>query len=327
VIEPQSITIDGTQYWYTHYKAPFRQLPGALPGYPIGVPVVDEFGKLLCPYCKPARTFDNMGKHVKAHGSTGAQFKATLGWMSKTPLTSQRWINKRRATEIATGVYAARLARVRQPGFSAAGTQRRPTEQRHAGSPERDNQMGHCRDQIVAVARLLHKGHSLDWPHLEAQGVNKPSVLRHFGSWRAFRQECGWDGNRRYTDAEIILALRDFAARLGHTPTHRDLRGHFPGGHVLINWAGSISEAMRRASLEPNLPSPGRRSANDAESILHAFAVCGSVERTGRLIGSSPKTVQAALDSFGYPFPPFSKDRRRQEWAAEMAKRLAGVAA
>ena len=327
----QSLTIEGQPYWPLHRKAPFRQLPGALAGFPIGVPVEDAEGRLLCPFCMPARTFQVLAKHVKTHGYTGREFRMAVGWMASTPLSSQAWRDRRLATETANGNRAIRLARVSAPGFFGGhrkgDTSKRARESFAAGAFERDNKRARCREQIAAVAVPLHVKHHLDFPHLAEQGINREALLRNFGGLRAFQREFGWDGKHHYTDAEITVGLRNLAARVGHTPTVQDLKGHFPGLHVLVKWAGSLTEAMRRAGLEPNGQSPGRKPANDPETILRAFAACGSIETTARRIGSHTKTVTAALNQFGYPFPAFSKDPKRREWAAEMAKRLAGVAA
>ena len=316
MIEPQVITIDGTQYWYTHYKAPFRQLPGALPGCPIGVPVVDEFGKLLCPYCKPARTFDNLSKHVgPAHAETASQFRARAGWMSSTPLMSARLL-ARHAENL-----RSRVARPGATPFRYNGP--RPSTPTTNGklTPEWANKYGHCQDQIAAVAKSLHAKGQLDRPHLRAQHINEPSIVRWFGSREAFIEQFGWDGRRRvrkWTDEALLGELREQARLLGRTPTQAELGGLAVSLHKHF---GSLAQAVTLVGLEPR---PKGAFKNDRAGILRAYAALGEPGEVGRTLGCGRVRVMYVLNSLGFPG---SSDPHRREWAAEMAKRLAGVAA
>jgi hypothetical protein len=325
VIEPQTITIDGQQYWYTHYKEPFRPLPGALPGYPIGVPVVDEFGKLLCPYCKPARTFDNLGTHARRHGHSPRSLRADLGWLQSTPMRSAA-SRARGMAALTSEVKEAMTARMRawQPESRILGTAKARTLSNGQGSPEADNKHGHCHDQIAKVAKELHRQGRLTMPQLVAQTVSQHAIRRHFGSMAAFKAEFGWDGlqHNGLTKAEAVSCLQDLAARLGHTPTTSELRLYgAPSAHLYRRLFGSLVEAQRAAGLDPNLPD---LPADQRTAILVAYASNGSAALTGRIVGVGHQTVLNILNRFGFPG---SSDPHRREWAAEMAKRLAGVAA
>ena len=318
--EPQSITINGQQFWYTHYKEPFRQLKGALPGYPVGVPVVDEMGKLLCPWCDPPRTFDNFGDHArKTHTFFSMrELKNELGWMAGTSTQSQAMSEKHRRAVLARPEFIAASStpeRIAHIVALARGAQRAKKN-----TPELQNKAGRCHDQIVRVAKNIRLTQPpLTWAKLAEQGIYNGDVLREWGSYDSFRDEIGWLDAKPYSisRAEGISLLRQLAAELGRTPGTADLKGRSPSWDWCTKTFGSLSAAQQAAGLPPSTPDD---KLSRRPRILLAYSLSGSESAAGRATGYTRAAVRTVLNSLGWPG---AADPQRREWAADMAKRLA----
>ena len=353
IYEPVVRQICGVDFVFTDYKEPLVQLKGAVKGYMRGtLPNALADGRLPCAFCDPSKThrighrtadylFDNLGLHVRrAHGMSTGVYREAIGLLWNTPLTSRRLHLSRSAT--------ARARPLRSP-FRKGYPNPHSAETRaaigraiaaRAVSPEHLNKHGHCRDQVLAVARknAAANAGTLTMAGLRRQGIWQ-DVLRRvgFADVNALAVEIGaptfkGPGLRlfwRRSDQEILEELRRFADSLGRTPTLSDLRGRrgVASPTNLRRRFGSHSEAMLRAGLIPNACSRPMTEGDEID-ILNQYARTGSVNRTSRATHRGDDRVSMILAKYGVALHPPHLEAERtkaREWAAEIAQRLAGT--
>jgi hypothetical protein len=184
----------------------------------------------------------------------------------------------------------------------------------------------------MAVARSLATAGRLTQGPLERAGITVDTVNRYFGSIRKLRALLGASiprdkaGANSYTDAQLLASLAALASDLGRTPAHSDLRRYgMPSPEAYRNHFGSYKAACRAVGLDPNLPGVPA-AAVDEVAVLVAYATHGDSRRVGLQLGLGQTKVIQVLAGLGCPPQPRgSRDTtERREWAADMARRLAG---
>lgn len=307
------------EFWYGDYKEPFVQLEGAVTGYPQGVILKADDGKLLCPYC--GKTYDNLGVHAaRTHGLKKRDFKSEVGLLQSSALVSE----KARQAHIRTALRLSVQGRLHQ----ANGGYKAREDRLSPNPPERQNKTGRCRAQIMTVARQLDRQGKLTYRELRRYGIGQELIERWWATLSALKMDLGSrKPTRLYSDAELLAAFRNLAAELGRTPSVSDLRRY--GGPSLqafkTRW-GNLGNTAEAAGL-PRMPRGVPPNASD-EAILMAYALRPNVDHVARVLQTGNFTVRRALHRYGFPFPPGSQDHiARSEWAAEIVRRLAGVAA
>jgi hypothetical protein len=317
------------EFWYGDYKEPFEQLEGAVTGYPQGVVLKDDDGRLLCAFC--GRTFHNLGGHTKRkHGMTGPEYKREVGLLQGSALVSEkiRWSMAAKATRQWATMPPSSADRLR-----ALNRDRKTRLKSVAGmnaskfTSEGLNKTGRCYAQALEVARQVAREGPLVQTKLDKRGISWKRVRLYFGNIENLRRLIGngWgSGLRRWTDAELLSAISSIAKEVGRTPGASDLkRFGVPDPTIYNRRFGSYIEACRRAGLEPNLPKP-LSSETDLRALV-AFAVSGDERRAADAAGLSSHQVVAVLHRYGFPFPVRGyRGEGAREWAADMARRLAG---
>lgn len=309
------------EFWYGDYKEPFEQLEGGVPGHPVGVVLKADDGKLLCAFC--GKTYENLGQHARhSHGLHAVDYKREVGLLKKSALVSER---------VRSQMAAGSLRAARRQGFgNAAWRQRYPTVTSAGSSwqrlPEQLNKTGRCLAQVLASGRaeVRERGY-LSSHRMRLRGITQGVVERYFGTWEAYRQAVGAPRGRRvWQSSEMLLALRSLAATLGRTPTQSDMRRYgMPSASAYIDHFGSFADACRRAGLDPNLPVA---MTEEIElQVLTAYATTGSLSKTAALVPVGLPAVRALFARYGFPYAPEYRGPGRREWAAEMARRLAGT--
>lgn len=319
------------EFWYGDYKEPFEQLEGGVPGHPVGVVLKADDGKLLCAWC--GKTFDNLGRHVSTtHHTPAAMYKREIGLLQKSSLVSER----RRLTLVAEATrrrfHEASPANWRSLAYSKT---KRPTGQQGGQwVPERLNQTGRCRKQVLALASALAREGRLTPNHMARRGVKERTWSVYWRSFTELIREVGVVNanrhqRRRYTDGQLTRMLWSLAQSLGRTPSRSDLRRYgLPCDSVWRDRFGTYSAACERAGLQPNLPMPDGTETDI--TLLVAYATTGNVDTAGRAVGVTASRVSACLTRYGAPLPQRlghggQDTSARKAWAAEMARRLAGV--
>jgi hypothetical protein len=311
------------EFWYGDYKEPFEQLEGGVPGHPVGVVLKADDGKVLCAYC--GKTYDFLGGHVRqTHGMTVSEYKAEVGLLQKSALVSERV----RVTRIRIGKKGMVPFQRGNPQNAHAQVSRRDGRMKRAHwVPERLNKTGRCYEQVLHTARAIaNEGHTVTQHRLSHRGIGAETVRVYFGSVNELR---GLIGERRtprgkWTEREVIAGLRNLAFELGRTPAQSDMRRFgLPYGWIRDH-LGGMAEAARRAGLDPNLPIP---DSTDLDSrVLVSYATLGNVIHVGKMLHIDPSRVSAVLARYGCPYPAIRGAMHlRREWAADMARRLAGT--
>lgn len=330
---PEQIAIgDGT--YYANYKEPFRQLEGAIPGYPLGELPYDVESKLLCPYCQPERTYHNVGSHIaKKHGLTSDEFKTEAGLNQGTALVSEQTRLRNSAAaikrEFGKGGGGAFSSEDAAKGGQLGGKGRRTARALNA--------RGCCFDQVLATARRVkrEKGRVTE-TLLRKEGINERIVAMHFGSWEAFLVRLGEDPQRsgvRRKDTDLMIDLRSVAEALGHTPTVSDMRRYQMATRgTYEKHFGSWAKACKKAGIEPNVPSMWLTRAPSAEedgAVLAAYAVTGSYAKAAARLSMSGERAIGILMRYG--IGPVNGNtvnsglrRRQMELAAKISRRIAG---
>lgn len=305
------------EFWYGDYKEPFEQLEGAVPGHPVGVVLKADDGKLLCPFC--GKTYEHLGAHAhRAHGLSAKEYKREVGLPQGSALCSERIRFKRIAVATRAGLGKDRT---REHAMVAQALSAGPRR-----TAEHDNKTGRCYSQVLVVARMLASQRRLNLRTLSQHGISRFVVARWFGDLNTLKRMLGQPeaiGRYRLSDTEMLNGLRAVAMELGHTPTRSDLRRFGVPGHLTYRRRfGSYSEACRKAGLDSRLLPI---SDDERVTILTAYATTGSVTETARAAHRKETRVRQVLADFGYPFPAHYAGSGRREWAAEMARRLAGT--
>jgi len=320
------------EFWYGDYKEPFEQLEGAVPGYPKGVVLVDDAGRLLCAYC--GKTYESLARHVGLHGLSGSQYKMETGLLQKSALVSERM----RVRLVAVGrrnVASGRaLTREHRAAALAAGPTRAPEVARGQLRPEYLNKTGRCYVQAIAVARSLAAQGRLNQKSLSAAGLSETTIRRYFTSVVNLRVQMGvalpGDSGKTghaYADAQMLNALRSLALDLGRTPTTSDLRRFgLPSRQAYEAHFHSFRAACEQAGLDPRLPGSPTKGVDDV-MILVAYATHGNYVRVARQLHVKQTRVVAVLARYGCP--GLRNGRRndsseRRAWAGDMARLLAG---
>lgn len=313
------------EFWYGDYKEPFEQLEGGVPGHPVGVVLKADNGKLLCAYC--GKTFDNLGLHAQqTHGMTARQYKDEVGLLQKSALVSERVRQVNIAREL------RRRANKTWPleGHEPTGRTRRDGRAKSPANPaERLNKTGRCYAQVLAVARSLASKNRLTGSELRKHGIWEHVVRRYFGDIYALQRLVGAKSSiKRLTNTQLLTALRALAEEIGRTPTGSDLRRFgLPDANTFASHFGSYSEACRRAGLDPNLPVA---LDNELEiKVLVSYATLGSILRVAKHLGLGQDRVSDVLHRYGFPYPDvggYGLVSLRRQWAADMARSLAGTA-
>lgn len=311
------------EFWYGDYKEPFVQLDGAVPGYPQGVLLKDDAGRLLCAYC--GKTFDNLGNHARLkHGLPAAEYKREVGLLQKSALKSER----ARLKDVAN------TQRRRAQGWAPGGVLKgnRSRANRLGGTPKRTpevlNRTGRCYAQVLAVARSL-KPHQMTFRELRQRGISQRTVALYFGTLDHLRDLAGHPRKnlRRWTDDELLTGLRSVAAEIGRTPSISDLARYGLPPHVTYAYHfGSYAEACRRAGLQANVPAA---DGSVEVAFLSAYSVTGNIHKACRTAGVGRDRADRILARYGFPFGSYDHrfDGARRAWAADMARRLSGWAA
>lgn len=318
------------EFWYGDYKEPFEQLEGAVPGHPVGVLLKDDEGKVLCAWC--GKAFHNLGRHVVArHGMTARDYKQEVGLLQKSSLVSER-LRLRRSAQGKQMV--ARLG-----GRVAAASTLRDAHAKHRvygpnpslRTPERLNLTGRCYSQLLAVgAAILREEGRVTQPRLRRRGVSEKSVLAFWPSMDAYRQAIGdtYRSAGHHTDAQLLAALRSLALKLGRTPTGSDLRRYgLPYLSTFAHRFGTYATACERAGLMPNLPVPTTTDSDVA--ALVAYATTGTLRKAAAATGIGANRIGRVMHRYGAPFGVLNghgmDTQSRRQWAADMARRLAGM--
>jgi len=317
------------EFWYGDYKEPFVQLEGAVPGYPQGVVLKADDGKLLCPWC--GRTFDHLGNHSRlAHGLPARQFKEEVGLLQKTALISER----HRQALIASGLRRWRAGAMPPPSIKGEFGHGRavPPRANWQQTAEAENRTGQCLAQMVAVARsIAGQGLSVTHAQLRRYGIGEGTVTRYAGSIERLRT---WvksrppqQTQRRLSENEMLEGLVAVALDLGRTPTRSDIRRYgLPATTTYANHFGSYGAACKRVKLPINLPVPRPISGDERLAIITAYAVYPSMEYVRGITHLSLERVRAVLASFDIePLPTNHRGREAQRaLAADIARRFAG---
>jgi hypothetical protein len=320
------------EFWYGDYKEPFEQLEGAVPGYPVGVLLKDDDGKLLCAYC--GKTYDSLGKHVSTtHGLPPKDFKREIGLLQKSSLRSERarLRSSARAAQMVDSTGRPSILKHLAKAHEARRASYGPNKPMR--TPEVLNRTGRCYSQLLAVGRaILREDGRVSGRTLRKRGINETAVLAFWDSLDDFRRAVGDSyrpPRRGWTDQQLIAALRALAAKIGRTPRLSDLsRYGLPVENTFRKHFGSYAEACRRAGLDPNLPHAV--TTEGFVEFLVAYATLGNIRKASQLTGVAEKRAVALFASLGAPFAPNTPAGRdsaaRRAWAAEMARRLAGTA-
>lgn len=316
------------EFWYGDYKEPFVQLEGAIPGHPQGALLKDDAGLLLCAFC--GKTTRNLGLHVHQHGLTARTYKAEVGLLQKSALVSEGTRRKMVAKALRRVASGDRRGRDNLRSFKGASGQRGSNGR---ASAEFKNLGGRCYAQVLAVARTLQSaGKTVSHKNLRQHGIHEHNVEEYFGTIEELRSLIG--ARRQYatrmTDRELLVALRNVAAEVGRTPSESDVkRFGLPAYSTYRKRFGSWSEACQKAGLPPNVPMAGGEGSD--QIILTAFAMSGGIRRAAAAANVDATRVTEVLNRYGFPFPirsgPVADIPARKAWAAEMARRLAEVAA
>lgn len=341
------------EFWYGDYKEPFEQLEGGIPGYPRGVLLQDDGGKLLCAYC--GKAYENLGRHAWAtHGLRATDYKREVGLLQKSALASERV----RQANISKGLRSRNLwpsvgrgmCRVEacdSPALARSLCTKHYTREykktrfesrrvRGQRGTEWYNKTGRCAVQVLAVARQIatEKGR-LRYRDLAPHGIDARVVDRFYGSLESLAAQCGVPFGKppvkekpaptqRLTNQQYLDLLRNLANEIGRTPTKSDLRRYgLPCLDTYWRHFGSYSAACRLAGLDPNTPFvPSDREVN----FLTAYATVGSRKRAALVAGIHHETAARILAKYGFPFAPYDREHvaERKAWAAEMARRIAG---
>jgi hypothetical protein len=315
------------EFWYGDYKEPFEQLEGAVPGHPVGVLLKDDDGKPVCAYC--GKAFDNLGQHTRhTHGLHAREYKDAVGLLHKSALVSERLR--------AASIRGSQLRRIKYGAPKIAPRRQTASElamARHAAhwSPEILNRTGRCYAQVLATARAVQREHGRVTRHLmHRRGIYDRTIEVYFGSWQHLQRLLGVPEQRRqWTRQELLVGLRSLAEKLGRTPAQSDLRRYgLPTDKPYRRTFGSYAAACEAAGLPVNIPVPAE--GDEAIRALNAYAVTGTFKKAAAISSVGSPAIAKLFARYGCPYPPFGGNpqiaRARREWAAEMARRLAGTA-
>lgn len=334
------------EFWYGDYKEPFVQLEGAVEGYPQGVLVKADDGKLLCAYCrdesKPigqrGRTFHNLGNHARLkHGLPAPAYKRAVGLLQGSALVSER--ERMRSTALGF----RRLALGQMPPISPKGTwaggdmTHRPNGRADTvRTPEWLNKTGQCAAQMLAVCRSIQaSGERVTHRALRARGISEKVVNRLYGDINGLRREVdespgqfvGMGRGHKWTRNSLLALLRNLAAALGRTPARSDLRRYgLPATTTFANYFGSYKAACRAAGLPVNVPMPKPDDPDEDLRIVASFASLGSIDGVARRQGISFDRAVRILARYGIEGVHWRSRRRGEvmDRAAEIARHLAG---
>jgi hypothetical protein len=146
----------------------------------------------------------------------------------------------------------------------------------------------------VELGRAPRVGDLAQRPDLPSQ----ESVARQFGSFGAALKAHGMDGaGPRYTDDELIAALRRARRRLGRPPRPADLKRSRPRGETIARRFGSFAAALRAAGIDP--PHRPGRSEVVARLREETRAGGGRAPRFSDWRGREPPTVWDVVRHFG----------------------------
>lgn len=330
-VGPRKIAVgDLGEFWYGNYKEPFAQLEGAVEGYPQGAVLKDDDGRLLCAYC--GKTFKFLPRHItSAHRMTTAQYKDNVGLLQKSALVDESIRQSRIRTGLrnrADGKFMDRPTRA----MVLRSVESRKASGRGNFPVEKQNMTGRCYAQILAVARqVMRERGRVTIKDMTARGIWQSNVEQMFGSMTNLSRLVG-DGRRnsgnRWTDAELIGALRSLGQSLGRTPAISDLKRYgMPPFQMYIKRFGSYMTACERADLTPYQLVP--RDPQSEAAMLMAWATTGDVKKAAAVVGHSDWAVRSTLDKYGIPkMPPggghHAQRQAARAVAADIATRLEG---
>jgi hypothetical protein len=217
---------------------------------------------------------------------TGAEIVAALrAWIAETgaPPTTSEWDSGERA--------AAKWQRERDRWPSAQLVRSRfgswDAALRAAGY--RGRWRGHTPDELIAALRreanrLGRPPTQREWATASPHRPNASSVVRAFGSWAAGLRAAGLEPPpmRRWSDGEIVEALRAWTARHGTPPLSSDWQ------HAAPDHPTAALAQRRLGSWRAALEAAGVASARVAwtrERVLEA--IDAHIDRNGRLPLSS----------------------------------------
>lgn len=92
-------------------------------------------------------------------------------------------------------------------------------------------------------------------PQMDNEGPWSATLyVNEFGSWNEAVREAGLEPNhiQHVSDEELIEDLKEYAGKIGETPTISQMEDHHWSWQVYVNHFGSWNDALRAAGLEVN---------------------------------------------------------------------------
>ncbi|WP_395894883.1 homing endonuclease associated repeat-containing protein (plasmid) [Bacillus safensis subsp. safensis] len=115
-------------------------------------------------------------------------------------------------------------------------------------SPHESYYQKYTKDELIRI--LQNKAEELGRSPKFKEVPQRQSIVNHFGSFNNALRTAGLTPYpiRRYTEEELINALKDKASELGRTPRTRDMRCR----DAIRNHFGSFNKALELAGLKIN---------------------------------------------------------------------------
>lgn len=136
-------------------------------------------------------------------------------------------------------------------------------------------------DLLTELKRLAQELDRTPTVHdMSEHGAHSHNTYRtRFGSWNEALEAAGLPKNRNILDEELIKRLREFAAKLGRTPTQKDMDEDGPySAWVYRERFGSWLKARAEAGFTSEPISPIER-VSDAELLAELGRVAAELGR------------------------------------------------
>lgn len=209
-----------------NYKEPLMPFVGGY-GYQ-GVLLFDgETDKVQCHLC--GDWFHAVGNHLgRQHGMLSRDYKKMAGLRQSTALIGEAY----RAKLIETGM-EKRKRNLRPGGKTDEATKEKIRKTLKDVRAEKQNEEGTCPRQLIdrlqklaaELGRTPHTDEVIFYGTLvKVYGSFKRAVRLAGLKYRKPGQNVRYNASRRYTDDELLGAIRDFAEREGREPAISDIR-------------------------------------------------------------------------------------------------------
>lgn len=156
-------------------------------------------------------------------------------------------------------------------------------------------------DELNRLANSLEKTPSIK--EMDEMGKYSGTTYRtRFGTWNEAVLAAGLEPNAEeynLSDTDLMESLKEFALKLGHTPTQKEMRQEGPhASSTYVTRFGTWNEAVQEAGLEPNIQHSKLSDEDLLNELKRVTEIFGKIPTQGQFEEESDISISTYYNHF-----------------------------